>query len=126
MPRSRFSGGRSTISSPSIRIRPSSGATKPATMRKVVVLPQPEGPRREKNSPEAILRLTCETAGSRLYAFVNPTSSTTANSSPLRRTPRPNLRREDAVDGLFDLVGMIEIFLVIWDPESLDRVGRVG
>jgi len=53
---------RSTMSSPSIRMRPPSGATKPATMRRVVDLPQPDGPSREKNSPEAILRLTSDTA----------------------------------------------------------------
>jgi hypothetical protein len=37
---------------------PKSGLSKPAIIRKRVVLPHPEGPRREKNSPFFISRLT--------------------------------------------------------------------
>jgi hypothetical protein len=39
------------MSRPSTRIVPSSGASNPATIRSTVVLPQPEGPRSETNSP---------------------------------------------------------------------------
>jgi hypothetical protein len=35
----------------SINISPSVGHSKPATIRKEVVLPQPDGPSNEKNSP---------------------------------------------------------------------------
>ena len=41
---------------------PPSGWSKPASMRRRVVLPHPEGPRRVKNSPVLIVRLTLSTA----------------------------------------------------------------
>ena len=47
---------------PSRTIRPDVGETKPAIMRKVVVLPQPEGPSSERNSPCGRLRDTSRTA----------------------------------------------------------------
>src|SRR5689334_12909474 len=43
----------SDTSTPSSRIRPEVGCSKPAISRRVVVLPQPDGPSREKNSPLA-------------------------------------------------------------------------
>ena len=39
------------MSQPSSRIRPSSGVSKPASIRSSVVLPQPDGPSSAKNSP---------------------------------------------------------------------------
>ena len=42
------------MSSPSSRISPSGGCSKPAIIRRVVVLPQPDGPSIEKNSPRRI------------------------------------------------------------------------
>jgi len=54
----RLFGGRGSTSVPSIMTTPSSGVSKPAMMRSKVVLPQPEGPRREKNSPFLISKLT--------------------------------------------------------------------
>ena len=48
---SRSKGGRSETSRPSRRIRPSVGRSNPAIIRRQVVLPEPEGPSREKNSP---------------------------------------------------------------------------
>ncbi len=51
----RLWGGSPATSAPSIRISPSLGCSKPATIRSVVVLPQPLGPSRVKNSPEAEL-----------------------------------------------------------------------
>ena len=47
----RFAGGTNVMSLPCNRIRPTSGISKPAIMRSVVVLPHPEGPNMEKNSP---------------------------------------------------------------------------
>src|SRR5262249_24038757 len=45
--------------------RPESGNSKPAIMRSEVVLPQPEGPSREKNSPAAMSSVTSSTATTR-------------------------------------------------------------
>ena len=62
----RFSGGSEEpgeeMTSPSIVIVPLVGWSSPAIMRSVVVLPQPEGPRSETNSPAAIARLRSSTA----------------------------------------------------------------
>ena len=47
----RLSGGSLVTSRPRSRIRPPLGSSKPPIIRSVVVLPQPDGPRSEKNSP---------------------------------------------------------------------------
>src|SRR5688572_18493394 len=54
--------GTLAIERPSMRISPPVGCSKPASMRRSVVLPQPEGPRREKNSPRLIAKETPSTA----------------------------------------------------------------
>ena len=58
----RAYGGTAFIFTPSIRICPSSGVSKPAIRRSNVVLPQPEGPRRAKNSPRSTESDTRSTA----------------------------------------------------------------
>src|SRR5690349_8214777 len=50
----RFSGRSVVMSWPSSTMRPRLGSTKPATICSVVVLPQPEGPSSERNSPFSI------------------------------------------------------------------------
>src|SRR3569623_396757 len=57
MPTLRWFGRRFVTSLPSIRIVPAVGLSKPATMRKTVVLPQPDGPSSERNSPPSMPRL---------------------------------------------------------------------
>ena len=47
----RSYGGMSVMSRPSMKMRPAVGRSKPASMRSSVVLPQPEAPSRQKNSP---------------------------------------------------------------------------
>src|ERR1700753_1410696 len=69
MPRSRCRGGTSTPRSgddttrPPIAISPPVGCSRPATQRKVVVLPQPEGPSSTTISPAGTAKLTPSTAG---------------------------------------------------------------
>ena len=46
----------------SIVIVPDVGKSSPASIRRVVVLPQPEGPRSETNSPASIVRFRPWTA----------------------------------------------------------------
>src|ERR687887_2238638 len=55
-------GSTDVTSRPWSRIRPSSGTSKPAIMRSVVVFPQPLGPSKEKNSPSRIASETFWTA----------------------------------------------------------------
>ena len=47
----RLFGPMPLMSLPPIRMTPSVGSMKPEIMRRIVVLPQPDGPRKLKNSP---------------------------------------------------------------------------
>ncbi|MNH42403.1 hypothetical protein D3C79_1040920 [compost metagenome] len=58
----RSYGGMSVMSTPSRKIRPSDGRSKPASMRSKVDLPEPEPPSRAKISPLRISRDTSSTA----------------------------------------------------------------
>src|SRR6476646_389547 len=49
-------------SSPPRKIRPAVGSSRPAIMRSVVVLPQPDGPSRQKNSPSLTVKVESFTA----------------------------------------------------------------
>lgn len=49
-------------SAPASSMVPAVGASKPAIIRSTVVLPEPDGPSIEKNSPSAISRSTPATA----------------------------------------------------------------
>jgi hypothetical protein len=60
----RLCGGTPDMSVPSSMILPAVGCSKPAISRSVVVLPQPEGPSREKNSPLSTVRSMSSTATS--------------------------------------------------------------
>src|SRR6185436_9549821 len=51
-------GGRREMSRPACRIVPADCTSSPATMRSSVVLPQPEGPRKQMSSPWRTPRLT--------------------------------------------------------------------
>src|ERR1700734_3961752 len=69
MPRSRKRGGSRMPRSgddttwPPMLISPEVGCSRPATQRKVVVLPQPEGPSSTTISPAGTAKLTPSTAG---------------------------------------------------------------
>src|SRR5438105_282013 len=64
------------MSRPRSSTRPSSGRSKPAISRRVVVLPEPDGPRSVKNSPRATSRSTWSTATTSPYVFRIPTQWT--------------------------------------------------
>src|SRR5438105_985761 len=62
MPMLRWFGFSRVTSLPPIRICPEVGSSKPAIMRSTVVLPQPDGPRKDTNSPAPTSRLkSCTT-----------------------------------------------------------------
>src|SRR6516162_11469124 len=75
------------MSTPSSRIWPWVGCSKPAIMRKVVVLPQPEEPSSEKNSPAGMWRLIPSTAFTAPKRLTRLTSWT---SPPLKRPTSPH------------------------------------
>src|SRR5260370_25920140 len=79
-----------TASAPPIRIAPSSGCSQPAISRSVVVLPQPEGPSKERNSPLRTRRLTESTAVRAPNRLVTARSST-SQASPLPAEVTPNV-----------------------------------
>src|SRR5215831_13667158 len=81
----RLYGGVPAASVPPIRTSPSSGCSKPAISRSDVVLPQPDGPSRDRNSPCLTFRLTAFTAVSdpnRLVTARNSTSHGRALPAP--------------------------------------------
>src|SRR6516165_106231 len=84
----RFSGGSvlardDTRRSPT-RISPSDGSRNPAISRKVVVLPQPDGPSRQTSLPWSILSETSSTTASDPNRLVRPRNSTDATQLPPR------------------------------------------
>src|SRR5579862_42047 len=66
------------MSSPSSETVPASGRSKPAITRSVVVLPEPDGPRRVKNSPAPTCRCTSSTAVTPPNRFRIPSTPTSA------------------------------------------------
>src|SRR5262245_41746411 len=78
MPRAR--GGASLTASPSMRIWPEVGISKPAMMRSNVVLPHPDGPSRTKNSPSRTAREMPSTAVTGPNRFVMLLAATEATS----------------------------------------------
>src|SRR3954468_17081278 len=79
----RARGGSPFTRLPPIRTSPALGCSRPAMVRKSVVLPQPDGPRRKRYSPSSLARLTSSTAGRGLPSkcFVNCRTSTACDMS---------------------------------------------
>src|SRR5881398_1305079 len=82
MPRSR--GVRSLTTRPPMRMSPEVGSSRPAIIRRSVVFPEPDGPRRTRNSPSRLCRSTLLTAPTfpRLKTLVRFRVSTTAMPLP--------------------------------------------
>src|SRR6056297_4299927 len=108
----RLLGATSSTERPLIRMSPSEGARNPAIIRMIVVLPQPDGPRMEKNEPGGTSKLTSSTAvvsPNRLVRWVQARSGCVIlgvlqckRPPPLRRKPRryraASVRGFDAVE----------------------------
>src|ERR1700687_1463593 len=60
----RSRGGSRVTTRPPIRTSPRVGSSSPAIIRRSVVFPEPEGPRKTMNSPSRVARLTSLTAPS--------------------------------------------------------------
>src|SRR5579862_3175687 len=63
---------------------PESGCSKPAMIRSVVVLPEPDGPSNVKNSPSPTCRSTFSTATTSPYVLRTPVSATSAGKAGLQ------------------------------------------
>src|SRR5512145_2843225 len=81
MATSRYLGRTSLIRSAPIWISPEVTSSRPATMRIVVVLPQPEGPSRTRNSLSLISRSSLSTAMKPPKLLVTPLNLTDAMGS---------------------------------------------
>ncbi len=92
----RLRGETQVTSSPWSSTRPASGCSKPAIIRSDVVLPQPDGPSIEKNSPPRIVNETSFTATTAPKRFVTRSNlispscggSLTIHHLPSRRRSR--------------------------------------
>src|SRR5262245_50635566 len=103
--KTRFTGrrfaGTVVTSLPWSTIRPSSGTSKPAIIRSVVVFPQPLGPSIEKNSPSSIVKPIESPAFAVPKCFVTSSSAIAAGiGASAAFHPEPPLRADpvDAVE----------------------------
>src|SRR5919109_5477810 len=85
MATSRSRGARWFTRRPAIWMSPAVGYSRPAIMRRVVVLPQPEGPSKHTTSPASTLRSTRSTAVRSPNTFVTWSSAIVDMGSPLDR-----------------------------------------
>src|SRR3954470_5532012 len=107
MPILRFSGGRPAMSTPSKAMRPASASAKPAMQRRVVVLPQPDGPSSDSSSASPISRLRPPTALAPVpYRFVSPSIRTTVIARPMPLRGSGHLLVPALDDGVTVLVGV--------------------
>src|SRR3977135_4511139 len=85
---SRSLGGRSLTTRSPIEISPEVISSNPATMRSVVVLPQPDGPTKTMNSLSRMVRFTSLTACTSSYFLLRSLRTTCAiGCSPSNRFP---------------------------------------
>src|SRR4051794_11115322 len=70
------------MSLPASLMVPDVGVSRPATIRRVVVLPHPEGPSRAKNEPVGTSRSRSSTALKAPKSLVRPRSSRPAAAAP--------------------------------------------
>src|SRR6188768_3654078 len=87
---SRSLGGTSLTTRSPMRSVPALISSRPAIIRRLVVLPQPDGPTRTMNSPSPISRLRSFTAWKSPYIFWTFSNVTVAMAQP----PRPAILRE--------------------------------
>src|SRR3954447_15788265 len=89
---------------------PAVGVSRPATMRSVVVLPQPEGPSRAKKEPDGIVSVRSSTATALPNVFRSPTSRRSRGpcSCPAARSGTDHLLEHVLVLLLLALVEHLE------------------
>ena len=80
----RLFGAIAVTSRPWSMMRPSSGTSKPAIIRSVVVFPHPLGPSSEKNSPSSIVSVTSLTAAVLPKRLLTPSSAMPTLRSAMR------------------------------------------
>src|SRR5271165_2679954 len=129
MPRSRERGGTSTpragedTSLPPIAISPSVGCSRPATQRKVVVLPQPDGPSSTTISPAGTAKLTPSMAGRPIANCLRRSLTSSVAVMTLHPQRRPSLPIPKNLVPIGDPVRMqLHILIHVRIPD-LDHLG---
>src|SRR6185437_9974388 len=99
---SRSFGGRSLTTSPPIEMLPEVTSSRPAIIRNVVLLPQPEGPTNTTNSLSGMSRLMLRTASTSpklLTTLRNATSAMVSALGGARGQARDVVVHQESVDG---------------------------
>src|SRR5262249_35143028 len=130
MPMLRLRGGTSRLragsetTAPPMAIVPEVGRSRPATQRKVVVLPQPDGPSSTTISPASTRKLTSSTAGSPAMKTLRRRS--TLSSADIRASPAAwaDLLPERSLPVAVDLVPFLDPVMV--QLHVLLEVGHPG
>src|SRR5450631_42525 len=130
MPRSRARGGTmmpragADTTRPAMLISPSVGCSSPATQRKVVVLPQPDGPSSTTISPAGTAKLTPSTAGRPIANCLRRSvTSSVAVMMPLISSMRRSLPIAEGLVPFRDPIRMqLHILVEIRIPD-LDHLG---
>src|SRR5215212_3381889 len=91
---------------------PAVGVSRPATMRSVVVLPQPEGPSRAKNEPAGMVSVRSSTATAAPKAFRRPTRRRSRGPCSCPATP----------SGTDHLLEQVLVLLLLTLVEHLEAV----
>src|SRR5262245_19716597 len=95
------------MSSPASVMVPSVGSSSPATIRSVVVLPQPEGPRRAKNEPRGTSRSSESTAVKPPNRLVTSLNRRPSKDPSLARSSVARSAGDDIVEVSFVLLGLL-------------------
>src|SRR2546429_697973 len=123
---SRSWGEMPFTTSPPIAIAPAVGSSSPATIRRAVVFPQPEGPTRTMNSPSAMVQVSASTAvvpfGKTFVTSWNETSATVRTS----RASGCDSRQHDRASQAFRMIGIEPVGLGELDghPPDEDELGH--
>src|SRR5262245_29994328 len=120
----RFGGSR-PMTWPPIRMSPSSTGSKPPIARRVVVLPHPEGPRSEKNSPARTPNDTAATATTgpkRLVIARTSTSPPCAITGAARLHPALDL----FLPARAPLAGLLAHHAPVEPDRAVDHLGIEG
>src|SRR5215471_2054269 len=127
MAMSRSLGGRSLTTRSPMEISPDVISSRPATMRRVVDLPQPDGPTSTMNSLSRMWRLTSLTACTSSYFLFRSFISTCAMaSSPSMESPESGAPGAGWLTPASALDGAGEARHVVFHEERIDEGHRDG
>src|SRR6476659_2761595 len=97
------------MSSPSTRIRPPDGSMRRLIIRRIVVLPQPDGPTRTQTSPSGTSRLRSSTATSPLAYCLRTDSSRITGVGRYHRALVPRSSERRTTRERPELVGVVVV-----------------